>query len=134
MKRKYIIHDEDGKEFEVEEMTEKEEVTPDKTKDEGEGGGLTESEIEALKKLAGVADKLIGLISEDVGDTDEDIDEKEVDKDETVIDTDEEEDKRRSCDSKASFNSIEKKKIKSNDSIDNSDEINAAWAKRYNRG
>ena len=141
MKKKYIIHDEDGKEFKVEETIDEtpvEEEVIEKVKDD-DASVLTDDEIVALKKLAAVADKLVGLISDKVEDEEEVEEEEEKKEEEEIIDTDEDiedeeevETMKKTCDSKKSFNSIEVRRNKVDDSIDPSDDVNTAWAKRYN--
>ena len=97
---------------------------------------MSPEEIDALKKLAAVADKLVALV--DVKDedpiTDEDEDEdkdvknegEDKDDDEEVIDTD----KVKTGDSiKSSATSIEKR-TKTVDAVEE-DDISAAWAKRF---
>lgn len=133
--KKFLITDEDGKDYNVEEVETKEEST---TKDEA--SELTSDEIESLKKLAANADKLIALLEiekeehkdeTDVLDEDEDKTETDVEIDadkEDVVDTDK---LKSTCDSKRSIGAIERKH--SNDSIDVQDEIAIAWANRYNR-
>ena len=113
----FHIKDEDGKEYEVEEI--KAETSENPVKDDA----LTDDEIAALKKLASVADKLIALTSTDtVEDEDEDVDvDINADKDdEEVVDTD----------TTKSMNALEKK-ANTMDSIDVQDSVNDAWAKYY---
>lgn len=138
MKRKYVIHDEDGKKYDVEEVAE-ETTVEEPMKDEGEEAVLTADEILGLKKLAGVADKLIKLLeveeaehaaTEEDAEPVEDEDEDEVndgcDEDEEVVDT------AKPRDSKRSFGAIEKSnKTAVDDSLDE-DDIATAWSKRYN--
>ncbi len=142
--RKYHVIDDDGSEYQVEELDE--ELIEEVKNDEPTVNALSAEEIEALKKLAGVADKLLAIIEAKDSDNgieennlvkkDEDNEELEdEDEDEKVIDTDEdledEEEKNPVYDSKKSFGSLEsKKKAKV---VDNSltDEVSDAWAKRY---
>lgn len=138
MKRKYVIHDEDGKKYDVEEVAE-ETTVEEPMKDEGEEAVLTADEILGLKKLAGVADKLVKLLeveeaehaaTEEDAKPVEDEDEDEVndgcDEDEEVVDT------AKPRDSKRSFGAIEKSdKTTVDDSLDE-DEIATVWSKRYN--
>ena len=134
MGKKYRIIDEDGDRYEVEEV-ETEEVKAPKTAEdpvEDDDSALSDEEIRALKRLAGVADKLVSLVAEAQAtdkDTDEDEEMIEEDKEE-IIDTDEEELKKPTCDSKKSFGAIEKP-VKTVDSLDADLDIAAAWAKRY---
>ena len=131
--KKFLITDEDGIDYNVEEVETKEEPS---TKDDV--SELTSDEIASLKKLAANADKLIALLEiekeehkdeTDVLDEDEDKIDADVDADkENVVDTDK---IKSTCDSKRSIGAIERKR--SNDSIDVQDEIAMAWANRYNR-
>ena len=138
MKRKYVIHDEDGSRYEVTE-TEETPVVENVEKIEevkNDEPQLSSDEITALKKLAALSDKLAKLVSDKVTDENEETDEdEETDKDEMTEKKEEVIDTESSCrDSKYSFNSIEKKKIKTDDSIDPDEEINSAWSKRFNGG
>lgn len=134
MGKKYRIIDEDGDRYEVEEVETEEVKAPETTEDpvEDDDSALSDEEIRALKRLAGVADKLVSLVDEAQAtdkDTDEDEEMIEEDKEE-IIDTDEEELKKPTCDSKKSFGAIEKP-VKTVDSLDADLDIAAAWAKRY---
>lgn len=134
MGKKYRIIDEDGDRYEVEEVETEEVKAPETTEDpvEDDDSTLSDEEIRALKRLAGVADKLVSLVAEAQAtdkDTDEDEEMIEEDKEE-IIDTDEEELKKPTCDSKKSFGAIEKP-VKTVDSLDADLDIAAAWAKRY---
>lgn len=120
MKRKFIVKDEDGLETEVEEISEQE---VDPTKDEVTG--LSDVEIEALRKLAAVADKLIAMIDAPEGEGEGQADLGEDDDGEQIIDTN------KLGDSKAAVGQIEKKSAKTNDSVDLETEIAQAWAKHY---
>lgn len=138
---KFHIKDEDGKDYTVEEIIEKE--TQDEDIEEKtetvEKMELSDEEIKALKSLAAVSDKLIALVSEQT--TDEDTTEEiEEDEDEDIIeDEDENEDEdmketvitTKSCDSKKSFGSLEKSKKVIDDSL--ADDISAKWQERYKR-
>ena len=155
MPKKFIIKDEDGKQFEITEETtdeevktetEDEEVKPEVKDDEG----LTPDEIAALKELAKHSGDLIKLLEvekkEHEATSDEDIDET-VDSDEEMIDSDEEtkdcdmtedEDETvietKAGDSKKSVGSIAKKTKTVSDSLDNREmEIADAWSKRYGK-
>lgn len=142
---KFFVRDEDDKEYEIEEvLTEKKDEAPaEETTPEVHYAELLPEEIEALKKLAVVADKLIALATP-TEDTCHDEDEVECEEKETldtegedaaeeaeceeleeVVDTDE----TKTRDSKKSVGSIEKR-TKSHDSVDVDAEIAAAWAKR----
>ena len=134
MGKKYRIIDEDGDRYEVEEVETEEVKTPETCEDpvKDDDSVLSDEEIRALKRLAGVADKLVNLVAEAQAtdeDTDEDEEMIEEDKEE-IIDTDEEELKKPTCDSKKSFGAIEKP-VKTTDSLDADLDIAAAWAKRY---
>lgn len=156
MPKKFIIKDEDGKQFEITEETtdeeveietENEEVKPEVKDDEG----LTPDEIAALKELAKHSGDLIKLLEvekkENEATSDEDIDET-VDSDEDIVDSDEEETKdgnmtededetvieTKTGDSKKSVGSIAKKTKTVSDSLDNREmEIADAWSKRYDK-
>ena len=134
MGKKYRIIDEDGDRYEVEEVETEEVKAPETCEDpvKDDDSALSDEEIRALKRLAGVAEKLVSLVAEAQAtdeDTDEDEEMIEEDKEE-IIDTDEEELKKPTCDSKKSFGAIEKP-VKTVDSLDADLDIAAAWAKRY---
>lgn len=134
MGKKYRIIDEDGDRYEVEEVETEEVKDPETTEDpvEDDDSVLSDEEIRALKRLAGVAEKLVSLVAEAQA-TDEDPDEDDEmieEEKEEIIDTDEEELKKPTCDSKKSFGAIEKP-VKTTDSLDADLDIAAAWAKRY---
>lgn len=134
MGKKYRIIDEDGDRYEVEEVETEEVKAPETTEDpvKDDDSVLSDEEIRALKRLAGVAEKLVSLVAEAQA-TDEDTDEDEemIEEDnEEIIDTDEEELKKPTCDSKKSFGAIEQP-VKTTDSLDADLDIAAAWAKRY---
>lgn len=134
---KFNIRDENGKEYKVEEV---EEVK--KTDDEDKiekpltntctDDVLSPEEIASLKKLAGMADKLCALVDtttdEEVEEEEEEEIEDEGEQIEEVIDTDEPKKAKDSI--KKSAGAIEKKKIKTDDSVVE-DDVAAAWAKRY---
>lgn len=138
---KFNVRDEDGKEYNVEEV---EEVK--KTDDEDEtkkpltntctDDALSPEEIASLKKLAGIADKLCALVDtttdEKVEEEEEEEEEEEIDDEgeqiEEVIDTDEPKKAKDSI--KKSAGAIEKKTVKTEDSVEE-DDVSAAWAKRY---
>lgn len=135
---KFNVRDENGKEYKVEEV---EEVK--KTDDEDEtkkpltntctDDALSPEEIASLKKLAGIADKLCALVDTT---TDEEVEEEEEEEEiedegeqiEEVIDTDEPKKAKDSI--KKSAGAIEKKTVKTEDSVEE-DDVAAAWAKRY---
>lgn len=127
---KFYVKDEDGQKFEVEEV---EEMNPaPETKDE-EPASLTDDEIAALKGLAARAGEIIKLLGvereehEAMGEGDE-VEEGE----EIVVDTDEETEEvlKKAHDSKKSFGSVQKRPVVA-DSVDDADEINNIWAKRF---
>ena len=148
MAKKFIIKDEEGKQFEItEETTDEIEEKTDVEDDEM----LTSDEIASLKKLAKYSESLIKLLEvekkeheavsdedeedkKDMDDCDEFVDSDE-DEEETIKDEDEEETivKTKPVDSKKSFGSIETKKTKKiSDSIENREiEIANAWSKRF---
>lgn len=137
MKRKYVIHDEDGNKYDVEEVAE-ETTVEEPMKDDGEEAVLTAEEILGLKKLAGVADKLIKLLEVEEAEhaaTEEDAKPVEdEDKDDIDDGCDEEDvvDTAKPRDSKRSFGAIEtSNKTTVDDSLDE-DDIATAWSKRYN--
>ena len=129
MPKKFIIKDEDGKQFEITEETTDEEVKTETEDEEVESEveddeGLTPDEIAALKELAKYSGDLIKLLEvekkEHEATSDEDIDE-------TVIET-------KTGDSKKSVGSIAKKTKTVSDSLDNREmEIADAWSKRYGK-
>lgn len=121
---KFFIKDEDGTQYEVEEL--KEETVTDES-------SLTEEDISALKKLASVADKLVSLVNTEDSDVDEDIDNEN---DEDITDSDEEDkdEKVVTTDSKRSVGAIEKKAKIEDSSLNENYEIEQAWAKRFNGG
>ena len=118
----FHIKDEDGKEYEVEEI--KAETSENPVKDDA----LTDDEIAALKKLASVADKLIALTSTDKVEDEDENEDKDVDVDIDVDKDDEEEVV--DTDTTKSMNALEKK-ANTMDSIDVQDSVNDAWAKYY---
>lgn len=140
--RKYHVIDEDGSEYQVEELDEElVEEQEEIEDDEPIINSLSNEELEALKKLAAVADKLVALTETKDSDMDEDnlvdededeeLEDSDEDKEE-VIDTDEEEKgKTPTHDSKKSFGSLEAKRKKTVEDSSLVDEISDAWAKRY---
>ena len=138
---KFHIKDEDGKDYTVEEIIEKETQDEDiKEKTETvEKIELSDEEIKALKSLAAVSDKLIALVSEQTTDEDttEEVEEDEDEDEDIIEDEDENEDMKetvittKSCDSKKSFGSLEKSKKVIDDSL--ADDISAKWQERYKR-
>lgn len=155
MPKKFIIKDEDGKQFEITEETTDEEVKTETEDEEVESEvkddeGLTPDEIAALKELAKYSGDLIKLLEvekkEHEATSDEDTDET-VDSDEDIVDSDEEETKEcdmtededetvietKTGDSKKSVGSIAKKTKTVSDSLDREMEIADAWSKRYGK-
>lgn len=140
--RKYHVIDADGSEYNVEELDE-ELVEEEKFEDDDPAlTTLSTEEIEALRKLAGVADRLLAMAETKDSDMDEDNlvqkdeDEEEIEDEdeerEEVIDTDEEEEEKKPThDSKKSFGSLESKKKSSVEDNSLVDEIADAWAKRF---
>jgi hypothetical protein len=147
MKRYYVRDNDD--EYEVEEIEEQSDATetpaaasaPAEAPAEGahDAETLTDEEIAALKGLAKVADKLIAMIgtTDSCSDKDEeeeeemhDENEEEEEEEEEIVDTDEE-NSTKTCDSKKSFGAIERKTTKTEDSVEDAMDIDAAWAKRY---
>lgn len=131
---KFNVRDENGKEYEVEEVeavkkTDDEDETKKPLTNTCTDDALSPEEIASLKKLAGIADKLCALVDTT---TDEEEEEEEIEDEgeqiEEVIDTDEPKKAKDSI--KKSAGAIEKKKIKTDDSIVE-DDVAAAWAKRY---
>lgn len=133
--KKYRIKDEDGSVLEVEELDSeevKEVQEVQEIKDEPEQVQLTSDEILALKELAKCAPELMKLLSKPVEDAEEDLgEEKVVDEDEKEDEIEEEEViETKTKDSKTSFGSVAKLKMVE-DSIEDNEEIESAWAKRY---
>lgn len=133
---KYKVRDEDGKQYEVEEVKEVKKTDEDETDKPltntcTEDESLSADEISALKKLAGMADKLLALIDETTNEDIEEEEEEEIEDEdeqiEEVIDTDEPKKAKDSI--KKSAGAIEKK-TKTVDAIEE-DDIATAWAKRY---
>lgn len=134
--KKYYIKDDDDREYEVIESDISEDV--DETPDVEEVTALSEEDIDALKRLAAVADQLIALVQTQDASAEEPVEEpveepltdedpEEVDE---VDETEETEEVVDTCkDSKRSFGALEKKKIKADDSLN--DEVSDAWAKRF---
>lgn len=135
MKRKFYITDDDGSQYEVEEINELSD-DDDISLNQNDEDELTSDEISALKRLASISDKLIALLQTSSNDSeDEDLeltDEDEDEDEEQVIDTDEEP-RRLTKDSKyqtkKSVAALERRTVKTDDSL--LDEVADAWAKRY---
>lgn len=129
---KFNVRDENGKEYEVEEVEEIKKTDEDEIKkpltNTCTDDALSPEEIASLKKLAGIADKLCALVDTT---TDEEEEEEEIEDEgeqiEEVIDTDEPKKAKDSI--KKSAGAIEKKTVKTEDSVE--DDVAAAWAKRY---
>lgn len=143
MPKKFIIKDDDGKQFEVTEETvdEEPEAKPEETPEVHDDEGLTADEITALKNLAAKAEDILKLLEVEAKEhatsdedenviTDEDVESKDADMTE-----DEEETIVKTADSKKSIGSIEKKKnVMTNDSIEDSETaIAQAWADRFKK-
>ena len=127
--KKYRIKDEDGSVLEVEELDSEEVKEVQEIKDEPEQAQLTSDEILALKELAKCAPELMKLLSKPVEDAEEDLGEEKVVEDEDEIE-EEEVIETKTKDSKTSFGSVAKPKMVE-DSIEDNEEIESAWAKRY---
>lgn len=137
---KFHIKDEDGKEFEVEEVIAKkseEDEDPIPAADD-DSPALTSEEIASLKSLAAIAGDLVALVK---GKTETDEDEE--DDPEMTADEDEEEEKvietddcdttsgmKKVSDAKKSIGKIERTPKRVEDSVEE-DEVSKAWAKRY---
>lgn len=145
MPKKFIIKDDDGKQFEVTEETvdEEPEAKSEETPEVHDDEGLTADEITALKNLAAKAEDILKLLEVEAKEhatsdedenviTDEDVESKDADMTE---DEDEEETVVKTADSKKSIGSIEKKKnVMTNDSIEDSETaIAQAWADRFKK-
>lgn len=141
MSKKFIIKDEDGKEFEITEkdVKDEDEEVKDEDIDIKDDETLMPEEIAALKELAKHSAEIIALLSakkdsqeEKVLDEDEEI--KDEDEEEIIIDEDESKKEEvidtKSCDSKRSVGSLERKTY-TNDSVDKDLEISNAWSNRY---
>lgn len=145
MPKKFIIKDDDGKQFEVTEETvdEEPEAKPEETPEVHDDEGLTADEITALKNLAAKAEDILKLLEVEAKEhatsdedenviTDEDVETEDRDMTE---DEDEKETIVKTADSKKSIGSIEKKKnVMTNDSIEDSETaIAQAWADRFKK-
>lgn len=128
--KKYRIKDEDGSVLEVEELDNEEIEEVQEIKEEPEPVQLTPDEILALKELAKSAPELMKLLSKPVEDAEEDLGEEKVVEDEDEIEEEEEVIETKPRDSKTSFGSVAKPKMVE-DSIEDNEEIESAWAKRY---
>lgn len=130
---KFFIKDEDGKQYEVEEVVEETNTVEDEET-------LSVEDISALKKLASVADKLVALATTTDSDADEDIDNENDDDDLRDSDDDDDNDEKvvttdsKSKDAKRSVGAIEKKSKIADSSLNENYEIEQAWAKRFNGG
>lgn len=132
--KKYIVHDGESeyevKEFEKEDLDEVEDEDIEEVNETRVE--LTNDEITALKSLAAVAPKLIAMTEAKDADEDKDegletcdADEDEDEEEETIVETE----TKPTRDSKCSFGSNEKSKVRTDDSL--VDEVSEAWAKRY---
>lgn len=142
MAKKFIIKDDDGKEFEVTEETvdEQPEVEEEPAKPEvKDDESLTPEEIVALKALAAHSTDIIKLLSVEAEEHAEDTDEEIADEDADVVDEessdeDEKEIVVKTGDSKKSVGSIQKTTTKTADSIDvRETDIAQAWADRFKK-
>ena len=146
MLKKFIIKDEEGKQFEVTEASDEEIVEAEKHDEEPFAEKTEElfasEEIAALKELAKHSEELIKLLAvekkeheavseaadgcEEAEET-EDAEPSEEKKEEEVIEV-------KPTDSKASVGAIEKKAInKVDDSFDKETEISNAWSNRFKK-
>ena len=129
--RKYHVVDDDGSTYQVEEFD-------DDVVEEQDVNTLSDDEIEALKRLASVADKLLAKLDDEdnmaENNLEDEEEEVEEEKEEKVVDTEEdedEEDKKTTHDSKKSFGSLESKKKTKVEDTSLVDEVSDAWSKRY---
>lgn len=145
MPKKFIIKDDDGKQFEVTEETvdEEPEVKPEETPEVHDDEGLTADEITALKNLAAKAEDILKLLEVEAKEhaatsdedenviTDEDVEAEDAD----MTEDEDEETVIKTADSKKSIGSIEKKKnVMTNDSIEDTETaIAQAWADRFKK-
>lgn len=134
---KFYVRDDDGTEYDVEEIDEGIVESPDEeSPEEIHDDALLPDEIAALKRLAGVADKLLALIGDETHDADEEeefVEEEEPglsEEEEEIIDTD----RRHSRDSKHSFGTIETRRTTTDPAEKHMLEVEESWAKRYNNG
>lgn len=134
--RKYHVVDDDGSTYQVEEFD-------DDVVEEQDVNTLSDDEIEALKRLASVADKLLAKLNDEdnmeENNLEDEEEEVEEEKEEKVVDTEEElddededeEGKKTTHDSKKSFGSLESKKKTKVEDTSLVDEVSDAWSKRY---
>lgn len=136
---KFHIKDEDGKEFEVEEVIAKKSEEDEDTipAADDDSPSLTSEEIASLKSLATIADELVALVKgktaayENEDKEDESIDNE--DEEEEVIETDDCDSTsgmKKVSDARTSIGKIERTPKRVEDSVEE-DEISKAWAKRY---
>ena len=144
MPKKFIIKDDDGKQFEVTEETvdEEPEAKPEETPEVHDDEGLTADEIAALKNLAAKAEDILKLLEVEAkehatSDEDENVitDEDAEPEARDMTEDEDEETVVKTADSKKSIGSIEKKKnVMTNDSIEDSETaIAQAWADRFKK-
>ena len=144
MPKKFIIKDDDGKQFEVTEETvdEEPEAKSEEMPEVHDDEGLTADEITALKNLAAKAEDILKLLEVEAKEhatsdedenviTDEDVESEDAD----MTEDEDEETVIKTADSKKSIGSIEKKKnVMTNDSIEDSETaIAQAWADRFKK-
>jgi len=145
---KFKIKDENGKEFEVEEVAEQDEgcggepgKKPEDVHDD-EGSALTPEEIASLKELAAMAPALKKLLEveekEHAATSEGEQHDEEPDADEAkeeVIDTDPEEEPGKVKDSiSKAAGKVEKKQVSDSNNMDACLEVEDAWTKRFNGG
>lgn len=142
---KFKIKDEDGRNYEIEEIETKDDDVAEVSEIETVEGKeeLTPEDISTLKKLIEVTPKLIKLLAVEEKEhtenpelVDEDMDEDEEEEITEVEDEDEEEEKEeiletKTHDSKKSIGSLESKNATKLDDSLNSYSVEKAWAKRY---
>ena len=144
MPKKFIIKDDDGKQFEVTEETvdEEPEAKSEEMPEVHDDEGLTADEITALKNLAAKAEDILKLLEVEAkehatSDEDENVitDEDVETEDRDMTEDEDEETIVKTADSKKSIGSIEKKKtVMTNDSIEDSETaIAQAWADRFKK-
>ena len=139
---KFKIKDEDGRNYEIEEIETKDDDVAEVSEIETVEGKeeLTPEDISTLKKLIEVAPKLIKLLAVEEKEhtenpelVDEDMDEDE-EEEITEVEDEEEEEKileTKTHDSKKSIGSLESKNATKLDDSLNSCSVEKAWAKRY---
>ena len=144
---KFKIKDENGKEFEVEEVAEQDEGCGSEPEDvhDDESATLTPEEIASLKELAAIAPELKKLLEkkeeatssegEQHDEETEALDEDETEKaKEEVIDTEPEEPGKVKDSISRAAGKVERKVITDSRMMNESLEVEDAWTKRFNGG